>query len=66
MWYKSLLQRSLQPHDVFDLKEARDDYWDEWTARARGQLRRKMAPLSDPVDGHNFMHQVIHDAGNLT
>ncbi|KAI0248421.1 hypothetical protein BJV78DRAFT_1236581 [Lactifluus subvellereus] len=45
-----LLQRSLQPHDVYDLKETKDQCLDEATRSARGSLRRRMEPLADTSD----------------
>ncbi|KAI0255536.1 hypothetical protein BJV78DRAFT_1176571 [Lactifluus subvellereus] len=54
--YQTLLQRSLQPHDVYDLKETKDQYLDEATRSARGSLRRRMEPLADTRDEHNYSH----------
>jgi hypothetical protein len=54
--YQALLQRSLQCHDVYDLREAKDQYMDDATRSARGSLRRRMEPLADPRDEHNSSH----------
>jgi hypothetical protein len=52
--YRDLLDRSLQPHDVFELKEANYRYLSDNTKIERGSLRRAMAPLamSHPSHGH--------------
>jgi hypothetical protein len=60
-WYKTLFQRSLQSHDVFEVKDAKEKYRNEETELARGRQRRKMAPLSAPVESHSY----IHDAWNF-
>ncbi|KAI0248394.1 hypothetical protein BJV78DRAFT_1354923 [Lactifluus subvellereus] len=57
--YQALLQRSLQPHDVYDLKETKDQYLDESTRNARGSLRRRMEPLADTRDEHNYNHMML-------
>jgi hypothetical protein len=54
--YHALLQRSLQPHDVYDLKKTKDGFLDEPMRRARGSLRRRMEPLVDTGDEHNYNH----------
>ena len=54
--YQALLQRSLQPHDVYDLKETKGQYLDEATRSARGSLRRRMEPLADIKAEHNYNH----------
>jgi hypothetical protein len=45
--YHALLQRSLQPHDVYDLKETKDGFLDEPTRRARGSrvMKKKVEYL---------------------
>jgi hypothetical protein len=54
--YKSLLLRSVKLNDALDLKEVKDDYRSEETAQARGRLRRRMAPLMEPIEAHNHIH----------
>ena len=57
-WYKSLLLRTVQPLDGFEVKDAKDRYRDETTDQARGRLRRRMAPLMVET------HGCIHDSRN--
>ena len=52
--YRLLLERSLRPHDAFELKE--DTELDEETRRLRGSLRRRMAPLTTDDDAHHGIH----------
>jgi hypothetical protein len=59
--YYALLQRPLQPHDVYDLKETKNGFLDEPTKRARGGLRRRMEPLVDIGDEHNYSN-VLNEA----
>ena len=59
--YQALLHRSLQSHDVYDLKETKDQYMDEATRSARGSLRRRMEPLADTRDEHNYSHLAPED-----
>lgn len=54
--YRVLLDRSLQPHDIFNLKEANYEYLGDDTKAARGNLRRSMAPLV-MFEGHDRIHQ---------
>jgi hypothetical protein len=61
-WYKTLFHLSLRSHDVFEVKDARDNYRNEETEQARGRQRRKMAPLSVPVESPSY----IHDAWNFS
>jgi hypothetical protein len=44
--YQALLDRSLQPHDAFDLQESNDKYLDDATRKSRGRRRRRMAALT--------------------
>jgi hypothetical protein len=53
MPYRLLLERSLQPHDAFKLKEIDDPRLDGLTRVARGSQRRMMAPLMMSDIGHN-------------
>ena len=59
--YKSLFLRSLQSHDGFEVKDAKDRYRNEATEQARGMQRRKMVPLTVPAETHSY----IHDAKNF-
>jgi hypothetical protein len=61
-WYQTLSQRSLRPHDVFEVKDAKSNNRNEGTEQARRRQRRKMAPLSVPVESHSY----IHDAWNFS
>ena len=65
--YKVLLLRSMRQDDAFDVKEVRDDYRDQETVDLKGRLRRKMAPLLDKTEQHNFIHTrdnfASHDLG---
>ena len=52
--YQRLLERSLRPHDAFQLAEWEGD---EDTKRERGSLRRRMAPLTTTEhDSHHAIH----------
>ena len=44
--YQVLLDRSLQPHDAFNLRESNDKHLDEATRKSRGRRRRRMAALT--------------------
>jgi hypothetical protein len=44
--YRVLLDRSLQPHDAFNLRESTDKYLDDATRKSRGRRRRRMAALT--------------------
>jgi len=52
--YRLLLERSLRPHDAFELKE--DTKMDEETKRLGGSLRRRMAPLTTDDNAHHAIH----------
>ncbi|KAI0248401.1 hypothetical protein BJV78DRAFT_1363568 [Lactifluus subvellereus] len=54
--YQFLLERSLRPHDGFDLKKADDPRMDDSTRAARGHRRRTTAPLTMGDSGHNLVH----------
>jgi hypothetical protein len=54
--YKLLLQRSLQSHDTFELREMDDNYVDDETRQRRGFFRRRLAALTMSKPGHNFIH----------
>ncbi|KAI0245807.1 hypothetical protein BJV78DRAFT_1260011 [Lactifluus subvellereus] len=54
--YQVLLERSLQPHDAFDLRETNDPRLDDETRAARGHRRRMMAALTMYQIGHNSIH----------
>lgn len=54
--YRTLLDRSLQPNDVFELKETKYQYLGDETKVERGRLRKSMAPLV-MFDGHDGIHQ---------
>jgi hypothetical protein len=57
--YRLLLERSLRPHDVFNLQDAskspKGPKHDE-TRRLRGSHRRRMAPLTADDDAHHAIH----------
>jgi hypothetical protein len=50
--YQVLLERSLQPHDVFELKEVDDPFLDGSTRKNRGYRRRQMAALTMSHEAH--------------
>jgi hypothetical protein len=52
--YRIMLERSLRPHDAFDLKD--DLEVDVETRRLRGSIRRRMAPLTTTEPGHGEIH----------
>jgi hypothetical protein len=52
--YRNLLERSLRPHDAFELKDDLDV--DDETRHLRGSLKRRMAPLSTTEAGHEEIH----------
>ena len=55
--YRVLLDRSLQPHDAFDLNEINDPHpVDPDTKTERGLRRRKMAALVMSEVGHGSIH----------
>jgi hypothetical protein len=50
--YRLLLERSLRPHDAFNLQDGHDE-----TKELRGSLRRRMAPLTTTED---VAHHAVH------
>jgi len=52
--YQHLLERSLRPHDAFDLQGEEKGH--EETRLLRGSLRRRMAPLTTDGDAHHAIH----------
>ncbi|KAF8494140.1 hypothetical protein F5888DRAFT_1848288 [Russula emetica] len=54
--YRTLLERSLAPHDAFELKDV--PHIDKKAKELRGVRRRMMAPLTFPGHGHHCIHQV--------
>jgi hypothetical protein len=52
--YRLLLERSLRPHDAFDLPY--DGEGHKETRLVRGSLRRRMAPLTTDKDAHHAIH----------
>jgi hypothetical protein len=54
--YRILLDRSLQPNDVFELKETKYKSLSNDTKAERGRLRRNMAPLV-MFSGHDGIHE---------
>ena len=52
--YRLLLERSLEPHDAFELKD--DDEVDTETRACRGSVRRRMAPLTSTEAAHENIH----------
>jgi hypothetical protein len=57
--YRIMLDRSLRPHDAFDLKD--DLQVDSETRRLRGSIRRRMAPLTTTEPGHDEIHLLEAD-----
>jgi hypothetical protein len=53
--YKSLLERSLTPHDAFDLKDV--PRIGKKAKKSREAQRRKMAPLALPGHAHHRIHR---------
>ena len=54
--YRTLLERSLTPHDAFELKDVA--HIGEEAKKSRGARRRKMVPLTFPEHAHHSIHQV--------
>jgi uncharacterized protein YwbE len=55
--YQILLNRSLQPHDAFELGEFKnDEYLDAATRKSRGGRRRRMAALTLLHEEHHQLH----------
>ena len=54
--YQVLLDRSLQPHDAFNLRESDDKFLDEATRASRGSRRRRMAALTMVHNDHRRAH----------
>jgi hypothetical protein len=52
--YISLLERSLRPHDAFNMTD--DDRMEVEARRSRGDARRKMAPLILKDVRHNYVY----------
>ncbi|KAH9979127.1 hypothetical protein BJV74DRAFT_798332, partial [Russula compacta] len=55
--YKVLLERSLRPHDAFELKD-NDRIITQETRLIRGDQRRRLAALEMPDAGHNSIHLI--------
>jgi hypothetical protein len=59
--YRLLLERSLRPHDAFNLLDDSKEKGSEGpehdeTRRTRGSHRRRMAPLTTDIDAHHAIH----------
>ncbi|KAF8491845.1 hypothetical protein F5888DRAFT_1892004 [Russula emetica] len=54
--YRTLLERSLAPHDAFELMDV--PHIGKKAKELRGVRRRAMAPLAFPEHGHHRIHQV--------
>jgi hypothetical protein len=54
--YRTLLERSLTPHDAFELTDVADI--GQEAKKSRGARRRKMAPLTFPEHAHHSIHQM--------
>jgi hypothetical protein len=54
--YKILLDRSLAPHDAFELKDVAQI--GKKAKKSRGSRRQKMVPLAFPEQAHHRIHQV--------
>jgi hypothetical protein len=52
--YRLLLERSLRPHDAFELPDDRKGHNE--TRLVRGSLRRRMVPLTTDNDAHHAIH----------
>jgi len=59
--YQALLERSLLPHDAFEMKD--DPKIGEEARILRGARRRRMAPLALPGTGHHEIHQGMEGLG---
>jgi len=55
-WYRIHLERSLRPHDAFELQDDPEVY--EETKHSRGTLRRRMAPLTTDDAAHHAIHLI--------
>jgi hypothetical protein len=62
--YQLLLERSLQPHDAFELKEINDARLDDLTREARGSRRRTIASLTMSNIWHNQIYIGDDEEGN--
>jgi hypothetical protein len=56
VYYRTLLERSLAPHDAFELKDVPRIGKD--AKKSRGARRRKMVPLTFPEHAHHSIHRV--------
>ena len=54
--YQTLLERSLAPHDAFELKDV--PHIGEVAKKSRGSRRRKLVPLTSPEHAHHSIHRV--------
>jgi hypothetical protein len=54
--YQTLLERSLAPHDAFELQDV--PHIGEEAKKSRGARRRKMVPLAFPEHAHHSIHRV--------
>ena len=54
--YRTLLERSLAPHDAFELTGV--GHIDEEAKKSRGARRREMVPLTFPEHAHHSIHRV--------
>ena len=54
--YQVLLDRSLQPHDAFNLRELNDKYLDRVTRASRASRRRRMAALTMVHSDHRQIY----------
>ena len=61
--YQVLLDRSLQPHDAFNLRESNDKYLDDATRASRGSRRRRMAALTMVHDDHRQIYLATGQEG---
>ncbi len=53
-WYRILLERSLRPHDGFELQD--DPEVDKEAKQSRGAVRRRMAPLTTDDAAYHGIH----------
>ena len=59
--YELLLNRSLQPHDAFEVEETNDSYLDPETKLERGRRRRRMAALAMKDINHRRIYVLEPD-----
>jgi hypothetical protein len=61
--YQTLLERSLTPHDAFELKDV--PHIGEEAKKSRGARRRKMVPLIFAEHAHHSIHEQLENPGEV-